>query len=159
MDRTLGLGYAAGALLLVTILISILALWALTIGTLSVSNIRTFRVELFYWTAILFSNTLGTALGDFLADSSGLGFAGGALLIASIIALIAIAYFCTRISRTLLFWMAFVLTRPFGATMGDVLTKTHDQGGLGFGTIGSSLVLGSVLIVLIFATRDRNQQS
>jgi uncharacterized membrane-anchored protein len=118
-----------------------------------------FRVELFYWTAILFSNTLGTAFGDFLADSSGLGFAGGALLIASLIALIAIAYFCTQISRTLLFWMAFVLTRPFGATMGDVLTKTHEQGGLGFGTIGSSLVLASVLIVLIFATRDRNRRN
>jgi len=159
MDRTLGLGYAAGALILVTILISILALWALTIGSLSVSNIRMFRVELFYWTAILFSNTLGTAFGDFLADSSGLGFAGGALLIASLIALIAIAYFCTQISRTLLFWMAFVLTRPFGATMGDVLTKTHEQGGLGFGTIGSSLVLASVLIVLIFATRDRNRRN
>jgi len=159
MDRTLGLGYAAGALILVTILISILALWALTIGSLSVSNIRMFRVELFYWIAVLFSNTLGTAFGDFLADSSGLGFAGGALLIASLIALIAIAYFCTQISRTLLFWMAFVLTRPFGATMGDVLTKTHEQGGLGFGTIGSSLVLASVLIVLIFATRDRNRRN
>jgi len=159
MDRTLGLGYAAGALILVTILISILALWALTIGSLSVSNIRMFRVELFYWTAVLFSNTLGTAFGDFLADISGLGFAGGALLIASLIALIAIAYFCTQISRTLLFWMAFVLTRPFGATMGDVLTKTHEQGGLGFGTIGSSLVLASVLIVLIFATRDRNRRN
>jgi uncharacterized membrane-anchored protein len=148
-----------GALILMTILISILALWALTIGSLSVSNIRMFRVELFYWTAILFSNTLGTAFGDFLADSSGLGFAGGALLIASLIALITIAYFCTQISRTLLFWMAFVLTRPFGATMGDVLTKTHEQGGLGFGTIGSSLVLASVLIVLIFATRDRNRRN
>ncbi len=123
------------------------------------SNVRTFRVELFYWTAILFSNTLGTALGDFLADSSGLGFAGGALLIASLIALIALAYFCTQISKTLLFWMAFVLTRPFGATLGDVLTKSHDKGGLDFGTVGASLVLASVLIVLIFTTRDRKGSS
>lgn len=157
MDRTLGLGYATGALILVTILASILALWAFTIGSLSVSNIRTFRVEIFYWTAILFSNTLGTALGDFLADSSGLGFAGGALLIASILALIALAYSFTQISRVLLFWMAFVLTRPFGATMGDVLTKTHEQGGIGFGTVGASLILASVLIILTFATRNRDQ--
>ena len=157
MDRTLGLGYATGALILVAILASILALWAFTIGSLSVSNIRTFRVEIFYWTAILFSNTLGTALGDFLADSSGLGFAGGALLIASILALIALAYSFMQISRVLLFWIAFVLTRPFGATMGDVLTKTHEQGGIGFGTVGASLILASVLIILIFATRNRDQ--
>jgi uncharacterized membrane-anchored protein len=103
-----------------------------------------------YWTAILFSNTLGTALGDFLADSSGLGFAGGALLIGGLIALTALAMFFTPISKTLLFWIAFVLTRPFGATMGDVLTKT--KGGLGFGTIGSSLVLLSILVVCILWT-------
>jgi uncharacterized membrane-anchored protein len=156
MDRTLELGYPTGSAILLSILLCVLAVWRFSAGSLSVSNIRTFRVELFYWTAILFSNTLGTALGDFLADSSGLGFAGGALLIASVIALIALAYFCTQISRTLLFWMAFVLTRPFGATLGDVLTKSHDKGGLDFGTVGASLVLASVLIVLIFATRDRN---
>jgi uncharacterized membrane-anchored protein len=155
MDRTLQLGYATGALILVAILVSVLALWAHTIGSLSVSNIRTFRVEIFYWIAILFSNTLGTAFGDFLADSSGLGFAGGALLIASIIALIAFAYFCTQVSRTLLFWMAFVLTRPFGATMGDVLTKSHETGGLGFGTIGSSLILASILVALILINKDQ----
>ena len=117
-------------------------------------NIGTFKVEAFYWTAILFSNTLGTALGDFLADTSGLGFAGGAFLIASILALIILAHFYTPISKTLLFWMAFVLTRPLGATAGDLLTKTHEKGGLGFGTIGSSVVLASVLILLVhFASR------
>jgi uncharacterized membrane-anchored protein len=159
MDRTLGLGYVTGSSILITILLSILALWRFTIGSLSVSNIRTFKVEMFYWTAILFSNTLGTAFGDFLADSSGLGFAGGALLIAGVLALIVLATFYSQISRTLLFWMAFVLTRPFGATMGDLLTKTHEKGGLGFGTIGSSLILASILIGLILiTTKHKNER-
>jgi uncharacterized membrane-anchored protein len=149
MDRTLGLGYAQGALILIAILISILALWRFKVGSLSVSHITTFRVEAFYWTAILFSNTLGTALGDYLADSSGLGFGGSALLIASLIGVIVVGYFFTTISRTLLFWTAFVLTRPLGATMGDLLTKSHEQGGFGFGTIGSSVVLATVLIAVI----------
>lgn len=153
MDRTLELGYPLGSAILLSILIGVLALWRFTIGSLSVDTIRTFKVGIFYWTAILFSNTLGTALGDFLADSSGLGFAGGAALIAGLLALIVLAYYFTALSRTLLFWMAFVLTRPFGATMGDVLTKTPEKGGLGFGTIGSSVILAGVLVVLVLATR------
>jgi uncharacterized membrane-anchored protein len=154
MDRTLKLGYAEGSLILVTILLCVLALWRVSIGSLSVNTIRSFKVEAFYWTAILFSNTLGTALGDFLADSSGLGFAGGAFLIAGLLGLILLATFFTRLSRTLLFWMAFVLTRPFGATLGDLLTKPHEKGGLGFGTVGSSLVLGAVLLgCVLFASR------
>lgn len=124
MDRTLGLGYAAGSLILVTILAAILALWRLTVGTLSVSDIRTFKVESFYWTAILFSNTLGTALGDFLADSSGLGFAGGALLIAGLIALIALANLYTEMSKTLLFWMAF---RPDPSPRRDHGRRPHQD--------------------------------
>ena len=149
MDRTLGLGYALGSMILVTILIIIFALWRLTAGTLAVKQIKTRRAESFYWAAILISNTLGTALGDFLADSSGLGFAGGAFLIGGLLSvLIGLTYF-TTISRTLLFWIAFVLTRPFGATMGDLLTKTHEKGGLGFGTIGSSVILGGLLVALI----------
>ena len=156
MDRTLGLGYLAGTSILITILLCVLAAWRLTIGSLSVDHISTFKVEIFYWTAILFSNTLGTALGDFLSDSSGLGFAGGALLIGSILAVIVLAHFYTNIPKTVLFWIAFVLTRPFGATAGDLLTKTHEKGGLGFGTVGSSVVLASVLVVLIvFTTRRR----
>jgi uncharacterized membrane-anchored protein len=154
MDRTLALGYPMGAAILLTILLSILVVWRFSTGSLSVSTITTFRVEAFYWTAILFSNTLGTALGDFLADSSGLGFAGGALLIATALVLIVLVYFFTGVSRTMLFWIAFVLTRPFGATMGDLLTKTHEKGGLGFGTIGSSLILAAILIGLILTTRD-----
>jgi uncharacterized membrane-anchored protein len=159
MDRTLGLGYARGSLLLVTILGAIFALWRYSGHSFSVQNIRSFRVELLYWTAILFSNTLGTALGDFLADDSGLGFAGGALLIGSLLAVIVVASRFTRLSRTLLFWVAFVLTRPFGATMGDVLTKSKARGGLGFGTVGSSVLLGGVLVLLVvYSTRKKHAE-
>src|SRR5437660_5931158 len=112
MDRTLGLGYAKGAFILFAILMAIFALWRFSKAPLSVADIRTFKVELMYWTAILFSNTLGTALGDFLADSSHLGFAGGVLLIAGLLGLIILATFFSHISKTLLFWIAFVLTRP-----------------------------------------------
>jgi len=149
MDRTLGLGYATGAAILVTCLLCIFAAWRFSVGTLSVTAVTTRKAEVFYWTAILFSNTLGTALGDFLADSSGLGFAGGALLIGSLLALVLAATFLTKLSRVALFWVAFVLTRPFGATLGDVLTKSREQGGLALGTMGSSAVLAAVLIVLV----------
>lgn len=145
MDRTLGLGYAKGTAILIAILAVVLAGWRLTGESLAVDKIRTRKVEALYWTAILFSNTLGTALGDFLADDSGLGFAGGALLIAGLLGAVVAAVYFTKISRVALFWIAFVLTRPFGATMGDVLTKTHEKGGLGFGTIGSSAVLATIL--------------
>jgi uncharacterized membrane-anchored protein len=149
MDRTLGLGYARGSALLVTILLVIFAVWRLAFGTLSVDAVKTPKVELIYWMAILFSNTLGTALGDFLADDSGLGFAGGALLIGALLAVVVAVKYLTTASRVALFWVAFVLTRPFGATMGDVLTKPHARGGLGFGTVGSSLVLLTVLGVFV----------
>jgi len=149
MDRTLALGYAKGALLLVTLLLALLALWRRFGNTLSVSNITTFKDELFYWSAILISNTLGTALGDFLSDDSGLGYSGGVLLIATLIAVVVSATYLTRISRVLLFWIAFVLTRPFGATLGDLLTKPIPQGGFGFGTVGSSAILITVLVGLI----------
>ncbi|MDY7566588.1 hypothetical protein QN400_16540 [Pseudomonas sp. RTC3] len=150
MDRTLGLGYASGSLILISLLIAIFAVWRLSEKSLSVNNIHTTKGELFYWAAILISNTLGTALGDYLADDSGLGFAGGALLIGTAIAAVVLAKFYTRISTVLLFWLAFVLTRPFGATLGDFLTKSHEKGGLDFGTVGSSLVLAGVLVVLVF---------
>ena len=152
MDRSLGLGYAKGSLILIGILSTIFIVWRLSGNSFSVTKIKTFKVELLYWTAILFSNTLGTALGDFLADSSGLGFMGGALLIGGLLVLTVIANYWTNISKVLLFWIAFVLTRPFGATMGDVLTKSHEKGGLNFGTIGSSIILGVILIVLIIYT-------
>lgn len=146
MDRSLGLGYATGALLLTLGLVSVLLAWRRVEGSLSVSRIDTRRAEVFYWAAILFSNTLGTAVGDYLADDIGLGFMGGALLIGGLLALVLLAYRLTTLSRVTLFWLAFVLTRPFGATFGDWLTKSSDHGGLGFGTVGSSLVLFCVLV-------------
>lgn len=149
MDRTLGLGYATGSAILIAILLATFALWKMSEKSLSVDHITTRKGELFYWMAILFSNTLGTALGDYLADDSGLGFAGGALLIGSLIALVVALRYTTRISTVALFWVAFVLTRPFGATLGDFLTKANEQGGLGFGTVGSSLVLLGVLVGLV----------
>jgi uncharacterized membrane-anchored protein len=152
MDRTLGLGYATGSLILVSLLLLTLATWRIVEKSLSVTNIISLRGEIFYWAAILFSNTLGTALGDFLADNSGLGFSGGAILIGSLLLIIVLAFFLTKISHVVLFWFAFVLTRPFGATFGDLLTKTHEKGGLDFGTIGSSLTLLIILAVLIFLT-------
>lgn len=155
MDRTLGLGYATGVVILVTLLILVLAAWRLTMGSIGVDHIRDRRVESSYWAAILVSNTLGTALGDFLADSSGLGYAMSNLLIASAIGLTVLGYFFTPISRTVLFWAAFVLTRPFGATMGDLLTKPPVKGGLGFGTVGATLVLLTVLVILVVITTRR----
>ncbi len=149
MDRTLGLGYAKGSALLVTLLVAVLALWKKTTGTLAVDRVTNRKAEVFYWTAILFSNTLGTALGDFLADDSGLGFAGGAILIGSLLAVVLAATLWTRVSRVALFWVAFVLTRPFGATVGDVLTKSHEKGGLAFGTVGSSAILAALLATFV----------
>lgn len=152
MDRTLGLGYAKVSLILVTCLLIVLAVWRFSEKTLSVSNIQTTKAELFYWVAILFSNTLGTALGDFLADDSGLGFLGGAALVGGLIALIALASYLTQLNRVMLFWLAFILTRPFGATFGDLLTKPIEKGGLGFGTIGSSIILAILLVAFVVYT-------
>lgn len=152
MDRTLGLGYATGSLILIILLTLTLLVWRLSEKSLSVTNITTPRGEIFYWTAILFSNTLGTALGDFLADDSGLGFAGGAILVGSILLAVVLAHYFTKLSSILLFWIAFVLTRPFGATFGDLLTKTHEKGGLDFGTKGSSMILFTILVILIVYT-------
>jgi uncharacterized membrane-anchored protein len=145
----LELGYAKGAAILISILLCLLALWRFTVGNVSVDNIRTRKAELFYWITILFSNTLGTALGDFLADDSGLGFFGSWILITGVLGIILAAAFFTKINKVVLFWIAFILTRPFGATFGDVLTKTHEKGGLDLGTGYSSLVLLTILIISI----------
>jgi len=152
MDRTLGLGYANGSLILSSGLLLVLAIWHVSEKTISVSNIQTTRAEMFYWLAILFSNTLGTALGDFLADDSGLGFLGGAVLIAGLIGLVVLANYFTRLNRVMLFWLAFVLTRPFGATFGDFLTKPIEKGGLDYGTVGSSVILASLLAIFVIYT-------
>jgi uncharacterized membrane-anchored protein len=149
MDRTLDLGYTTGSIILVSVLIGILITWKLVDGSLSVTRIQSRRGEIFYWMAILVSNTLGTALGDFLADESGLGFGGSALLISAVLLVVILAYYFTRISRIVLFWIAFVLTRPFGATFGDLLTKSTEKGGLDYGTKGASLILLGILVALI----------
>ncbi len=149
MDRTLGLGYATGSLILVSLLLLTLFVWRMSEKSLSVTNITTLKGELFYWIAILFSNTLGTALGDFLADDSGLGFAGGAFLIGGLLLSVVLAHYFTKVSTVFLFWVAFILTRPFGATFGDLLTKMPEKGGIGFGTMGSSLILFTILSVLV----------
>jgi uncharacterized membrane-anchored protein len=160
MDRTLGLGYAAGSLILVSLLAITLFVWKQSEKSLSVTDIKSLRGEIFYWAAILFSNTLGTALGDFLADNSGLGFLGGALFIGSLLLLIILAYYFSKISHVVLFWLAFVLTRPFGATFGDLLTKPVTKGGLNFGTAGSSAILFGILVVLlIIATINMHKTS
>jgi len=135
-----------------------LAIWFMSEKSLSVNNIQKPKEEIFYWVAILFSNTLGTALGDFLADSSGLGFSGGALLIGSLIGLVVLAFYFTKINRVALFWIAFVLTRPFGATFGDLLTKPIAKGGLNFGTIGSSIILATILVILVAYTTQKDKK-
>ncbi len=155
LTRTAGLGYLKSSILLFTILISVLALWRFTLGSVSVNRITNRKVESFYWTAILFSNTLGTALGDCLADTSGLGYEGGALVFAAALALIAAAYFFTEISHTALFWMAFILTRPLGATLGDLLTKPLSHGGLNLGRFTSSFVIAAFIIVCILFTSQK----
>jgi uncharacterized membrane-anchored protein len=160
MDRTLGLGYATGSAILMGLLIAIFAFWRWTGNSFSVDNISNVKVELLYWTAILLSNTLGTALGDYLADDSGLGFGGGALLIGSLIGLIVVLKYTTRISGVLLFWVAFVLTRPFGATFGDLLTKPIEKGGLDLGTVGASAILSAILVggILLNQYRQKGQK-
>ncbi|MFE3227348.1 hypothetical protein [Nocardia sp. NPDC059228] len=142
-----GLGYGAGAAVLITGLAVVFVIWKLSGQTYDVTGITSARGELLYWAAILLSNTLGTSLGDYLSDSSGLGYGGGALLIAAVMAALLAAHHLTRISGVLLFWLAFILTRPLGATVGDLLSKSHDKGGLGFGTWGTTAVLVIILVV------------
>jgi len=155
MDRTLGLGYTTGSIILLGLLTGILLVWKLGGGVLSVSDIRTRRDEVLYWMAILVSNTLGTALGDFLADDSGLGFAGSAGLIAGLLAVVTVLNWTTHFSKVVLFWAAFILTRPLGATLGDLFTKTHEQGGLDLGTLGSTALLTVMLFTSILWTNNR----
>ncbi|WP_020561032.1 hypothetical protein [Thiofilum flexile] len=150
IDRTLGLGYMAGSALLVILLLVVLLAWYWREKSINVEYVSNTPVEVFYWLAFLIANTLGTAAGDFVADDLGLGFAASAALISGILLLIALLHLYTKVSGTLLFWLAFVLTRPFGATFGDWLTKSHDKGGLDLGTIGSSAFFAIVLIVAVY---------
>ena len=141
-DRSLGIGYPGGASLLFVLLMASLAVWYWSAGSISVNTVSTRKIETFYWIAILFSQTLGTALGDWMADTNGLGYEGGALVFAAGLALIAAAYFYASISRTLLFWAAFILTRP----LGDLLDKPLNNGGLAFSRFHASAILAAVII-------------
>lgn len=145
----LGLGYPTGVAILVSLLIVIFAVWRLTGMTFVIRDIVTFRGEALFWAAILVSNTLGTSMGDFLADSSGLGYAGGALLVSGTLAVLLALMKVPAVPNVLLFWLAFVLTRPLGATAGDFLTKPVAKGGLDLGTAGSSAVLLAILVGLM----------
>lgn len=140
-DRSLGIGYAGGSTLLLLLLISSLALWYRTLGTVSVNSISSPKAEIFYWVTIMFSQTLGTALGDWTADTAGLGYEGGAIVFGTMLAFVALAYYRTNISRTLLFWLAFILTRPLGAVLGDLLDKPLAAGGLDLSRYSASLAL------------------
>lgn len=157
-DRSLGVGYLGGSLILLTVLMIVLGLWRGSMGSISFRDITSPKVEMFYWATILFSNTLGTALGDWLADTEGVGFERGALVFAGALTLVALAYFFTKISRTFLFWTAFILTRPLGATLGDLLTKPHAAGGLNLSRITSSMVIAAFMVVCILLTSQKAGQ-
>lgn len=155
----LGMGYPAGAAILVSILLAIFVVWKLSGMTFQIRDIVTFRGEALFWAAILVSNTLGTSMGDFLSDSSGLGYGGGALLVVGALAVLVALMRVPTVPNTLLFWIAFVLTRPLGATAGDFLTKPVAKGGLNLGTIGSSAVLLAVLLALMACAHMRERKA
>jgi uncharacterized membrane-anchored protein len=154
-DRSLGTGYFGGSSILFAGLIASLAVWRWSEGSISVNTVATPRVEMFYWVAILFSQTLGTALGDWMADTNGLGYEGGAVVFAAGLAVVAAAYFYTKISHPLLFWAAFILTRPLGATLGDLLDKPHDHGGLEISRYVASGILAAIIVALILILPQR----
>ncbi|MEU1910293.1 COG4705 family protein [Streptomyces hygroscopicus] len=155
----LGLGYPAGAAILISILLAIFLVWRASGMTFQIRDIVTFRGEALFWSAILVSNTLGTSMGDFLSDSSGLGYAGGALLVTGVLAVLAALMKAPAVPNVLLFWIAFVLTRPLGATAGDFLTKPVAKGGLDLGTAGSSAVLLAVLFGLMAHAQVRERRA
>jgi uncharacterized membrane-anchored protein len=148
-DRSLGIGYTGGSSILLLCLLSVLGLWYWSLGSISVETIIAPRAEAFYWAAITFSQTLGTALGDWIADTGGLGYEGGALVFGAGLAVLAAAYFWTNASRVLLFWAAFILTRPLGATVGDFLDKPVNHGGLALSRPMASAVLAGFIIACI----------
>ncbi len=151
--RTLRLGYVLSSVLLLASVVAMLLAWRVTTGRIEADRIASRQDEVFYWLTILGSNTLGTALGDFTADRSGLGlgFENGALLFGCLIAVVALLHLFHRLPRTILFWTAYVLTRPLGATLGDTLTRSHEQGGLAFGRITASLAIGGAMVLLVAA--------
>lgn len=148
-DRSLGIGYAGGTAILFTLLAASLMLWYRALGSIAVDTVSSPKSEMFYWVTIMFSQTLGTALGDWTADTAGLGYAGGAVVFGTILAVIAVAHYRTKISRTALFWAAFILTRPLGAVVGDFLDKPITNGGLALSRYSASVTLIALIVVCI----------
>ncbi len=161
LDRSAGLGYVYSSLFEFISVLVVLYIWRRVSGKIEFENITNRRDEVFYWLTILVSNTLGTALGDFTADTTGLGlgFGGGALVFTGLLGLIAAAHFFTKLPAAVLFWAAYILTRPLGATLGDTLTKPPDHGGLGLSRIASSLVIAAVMVAGILWTIYRDRQA
>jgi uncharacterized membrane-anchored protein len=157
-DRSLGIGYAGGSAILLVLLLGCLAVWYRVLGSVSVDSIVEPKAEMFYWVTIMFSQTLGTALGDWTADSAGLGYVGGALLFLGLLGLVVAAYYLTKISRTLLFWSAFILTRPLGAVVGDFLDKPANAGGLALSRYSASVALLAFIILCILVFPQRASQ-
>jgi len=154
-DRSLGVGYTGGSSILLLCLLAILGLWYWSLGSISVDTVNTPKVEMFYWAAITFSQTLGTALGDWMADSTGLGYEGGALVFGAALAVVAAAYYWTNVSRVTLFWTAFILTRPLGATVGDFLDKPIDHGGLALSRPLASAILAVFILGCLLVLPQR----
>lgn len=154
-DRSLGIGYAGGSSILLALLLGALWLWKKSAGSVAVETVASPRTELFYWVTIMFSQTLGTALGDWTADTAGLGYTGGALVFSVLLAGVALAYYKTQISRAALFWAAFILTRPLGAVVGDFLDKPVAAGGLHLSRYVASLVLLAAIVGLLWLIPQR----
>ena len=154
-DRSLGIGYTGGSSLLLTCVLVTLGLWYWSQGTVSVETVNKPKVEAFYWATITFSQTLGTALGDWMADTSGLGYLGAAVVFLAALAIVAAAYYWTKISRVALFWAAFILTRPLGATVGDFFDKPHDHGGLNMSRPIASAIIAIIMVLLIMLIPQR----
>jgi uncharacterized membrane-anchored protein len=153
--RSMGIGYTGGSIILFGLVVASLASWKLTLGTIDADDIRDRRAEIFYWVTITFSQTLGTALGDWLADTGGLGYIGAAGIFAAGLMILVLCYYRTNVSRIMLFWAAFVLTRPLGAAVGDFLDKPIEKGGLDFSRPLASAVLAVTIIVLVWLIPQR----
>ena len=154
-DRSLGIGYTGGTTLLFTLLMVSLFAWHRTLGTVSINSVATPKAEMFYWVTIMFSQTMGTALGDWTADTGGLGYAGGALVFTVLLAFVVALYYWTKISRVALFWAAFILTRPLGAVVGDFLDKPHAKGGLELSRYSASATILVLMVALIVVFTQR----
>ena len=155
-DRSLGIGYAGGTSILFVLLMLSLLIWYRTLGSVAVDTVKSPKSEVFYWVTIMFSQTLGTALGDWMADDAGFGYGGSAAIFGTMLAAIAAAYYWTKISHTVLFWAAFILTRPLGAVVGDFLDKPHDHGGLALSRYSASAVLLFLIVTFILVFPHRS---